>query len=1118
MAYKSYLLEKFEFTHENRFFRLLDQKLKNSFEKESDDHILIGNLNVGGHSLDALFIKRGAICVIDFKDYSGDLIFSENGPWKLKTEKGNTIFVAGGAHSRNPYQQVNAYRFALFQLLSEKSQSILEANHFDVSWDHTNGLVLFQREVNFDSNLIAPKIQRYFHIAHFENIVKELEDLNSKKLNFSNSELQNILNVLSISDSSLYQSSGVSDDAPIANPIDAARMDKIIQLIPNISEESETKRALGFYNTMLSVERINQASVQNIHHYPVHWSSINTTNHVVNIETNTDFLNLWLQNKNANFPKNLFVSINLLFEGITVPFFYTIIVHSDFDNTNNVKLKFDSFDIYRPVLEELNLTEDIIEELSTIVNQHESINDKIQAARAYLDVSLELVDRISFGLSQESLFTAQLQSELNQWIKNKRSLNPTPLFQAMVTNVPLSNSLEINNKPFIQITQLNESQKKGVKLSFLQPLTTITGPPGTGKSQVVTNILANAIIRGEKVLFSSKNNKAVDNVHHRISNLLKSDYFLRLGTNTHNQELVDTLDGTINKIRNGSYKDLSVELENKNRSFNEIMTEKEKSINQLKSISKLEKSIPLLTDDLNNKKQKHKEWIESLNKDSYDLYIVKKLEYQITQTKLNELERVITNSKNGLINKVSFNWFKKSKFIDSLKEINASFPLELQKHIDNQAPIISNSKDLIEGFSLHLNFIKNQKKIQEQLVKDFQYAIQEIETLETDVKNKQETLDFIVKNKQKIQQRIDEIVLQESKLGLELLELTINEKVRKANIGTIESYKNYIINGMPWRSEEQNECNNISNAFLSIFNSISITSLNIKKGFLQEPDIFDLLVIDEASQCDITSAIPLLFRAKRVVIIGDSLQLPHITSVKKHEQQFVLEKLNLPANKYNYINDSLFEKAKTISNLSLLESCFLDQHYRCHPNIVGFSNQYFYLPKAGHELKVETKAADFKYGEPGMHWRNINGKMHASRNVNMAEVKESIELAQSLSQKYPEATIGIATPFKHQKEELINAINDLPLKNNIVCDVIHKFQGDEKDIIILSLVVTENCKPSLPKFINEFSPYLLNVAITRAQSALYIVGNKNYCSKLLTDKQQKTLLANLSSYETLINS
>jgi superfamily I DNA and/or RNA helicase len=1117
MAYRSYLLDKFEFTHENRFFRQLDEKLKNNFEDGEGDHILIGNLNVGGNSLDALFIKRGAITVIDFKDYSGDLTFSVNGPWRLKTEKGNTIFVAGGAHSRNPFQQVNAYRFAVFQFLGEKNQEILDINHSDVSWAHTNGLVLFQREVKFDFDSIPSKIQRYFHISQSDKIVRDLVDLNSRSLNFSNTELQNILKVLNVTDTFLYKRDDVSSEVAIAAPIDPSRMDRIIKLIPNLSEESEIKRALGFYNTMLSIERINQASVQSIHHYPISWSVVDTNKHFINMEVNAEFLNVWLLNTTNNFPKNLFVSINLLFEGITVPFFYTIITHSDIENKKRVQLKFDNFDVYRPILEELELTEDIIEELTTSINQHQSIEDKIGAARTFLDVPLELVDRISFGLSTESLFTAQLQSELNQWIKGKKGLQENPVFKAMVTNTPIAKNINANNDAIFQITPLNQSQKKGINLSFSQPLTLITGPPGTGKSQVVTNILANAIIRGEKVLFSSKNNKAVDNVHQRISKLLEANYFLRLGTNAHNRELIDKLNGTISEISNGVFEDKSELLKIKKSAFDTIMKEKTSLVNQLKSIAVLEAEIPSLIKDLETNRQQYKEWVSSIDKRDRDLYLTNNLKFNITQTTLNELQRTVSKSKNGFISKINFNWFKKTGFINTLKTVNLSLPIDLQTYIDKSAPIISQKGDLIEGFSAHINFISSQKKIQEEISSNKNNLLQQIETISTDLKTKQESLTRIVSNKQQFQTRINEIVSQEPTFGIEVLELTINEKLRKANIGVIESYKNYISGGIPWRHEEQKECSNITNAFLELFNSISITSLNVKKAFLQEPEIFDLLVIDEASQCDITSAIPLMYRAKRIVVIGDSLQLPHITSIKKHEQQFVLEKLNLAPNKYNYINDSLFEKAKTVSNLSLFDSAFLDQHYRCHPDIIGFSNQFFYMYKAGHQLDIKTKPSDFKYGEPGIHWEDVKGQIHQSRNANLEEVKACVALARTLVKKYPEASIGIATPFKHQKETLKNALNDLPEKQNILCDVIHRFQGDEKDIIILSLVVTDNCKPSLPNFINTFSPYLLNVAITRAQSALYIVGNKDYCLSLTNNNGQKTLLSNLVSYETKIN-
>ena len=63
----------------------------------------------------------------------------------------------------------------------------------------------------------------------------------------------------------------------------------------------------------------------------------------------------------------------------------------------------------------------------------------------------------------------------------------------------------------------------------------------------------------------------------------------------------------------------------------------------------------------------------------------------------------------------------------------------------------------------------------------------------------------------------------------------------------------------------------------------------------------------------------------------------------------------------------------------------------------------------------------------------------------------------------------------------------------------HSFQGDEKDIMIVSLVVTDNSPKFKAEWINKKVPYLLNVAVTRAKNTLYIIGNANYCKKLPFD-------------------
>lgn len=98
MPFAIYLVETFATTHENIFFRTFAQKLADKYRLAPGEHILIGNFSCQGHQVDALFIAKGKVIVIDFKDYEGRLTFSDNNPWKLKT-KNDLVFVAGGASS-----------------------------------------------------------------------------------------------------------------------------------------------------------------------------------------------------------------------------------------------------------------------------------------------------------------------------------------------------------------------------------------------------------------------------------------------------------------------------------------------------------------------------------------------------------------------------------------------------------------------------------------------------------------------------------------------------------------------------------------------------------------------------------------------------------------------------------------------------------------------------------------------------------------------------------------------------------------------------------------------------------------------------------------------------------
>ena len=106
--------------------------------------------------------------------------------------------------------------------------------------------------------------------------------------------------------------------------------------------------------------------------------------------------------------------------------------------------------------------------------------------------------------------------------------------------------------------------------------------------------------------------------------------------------------------------------------------------------------------------------------------------------------------------------------------------------------------------------------------------------------------------------------------------------------------------------------------------------------------LFDLAVIDEASQCDIASALPLLYRARRAVIIGDPLQLKHVSTVAPQEDRLLLAAHGLAEGRaaWAYSVNSLFDLARSLCRHEDIVN--LRDHHRSHRDIIGFSNRHFY--------------------------------------------------------------------------------------------------------------------------------------------------------------------------------
>lgn len=243
------------------------------------------------------------------------------------------------------------------------------------------------------------------------------------------------------------------------------------------------------------------------------------------------------------------------------------------------------------------------------------------------------------------------------------------------------------------------------------------------------------------------------------------------------------------------------------------------------------------------------------------------------------------------------------------------------------------------------------------------------------------------------------------------------------------------------------------------------------RSSLGKDAMFDYLIMDEASQVDVATGALALSCARNAVIVGDPKQLPNVvTEDMRMKADAIFSSYNLNEG-YSYSGNSFLKSVCTV--IPDVPQTLLREHYRCHPKIIGFCNQKFY----NNELIIMTEDK----GEPdALSVLRTAAGNHRREHFNQRQIdiisKEALPrlLAKNMDD------IGIIAPYNEQ----VNAIRDNLNSDSIDIATVHKFQGREKDTIILT---------SVDDVVTDFSddPYLLNVAISRAKKRLCLVVSGN---------------------------
>lgn len=576
----------------------------------------------------------------------------------------------------------------------------------------------------------------------------------------------------------------------------------------------------------------------------------------------------------------------------------------------------------------------------------------------------------------------------------------------------------------------NASQYKAVKNALKNQISVIQGPPRTGKTQTILNIIANILIKNKTVQVVSNNNSATANVLEKLSSPKYGMGFLVafLGNSDNKKRFVEN--------QTGEYPDISsweCEIPNDLEYLNNINSKSE----ALNKIYVNQETLALSKQEFQELDVELKHFNQYLEDNDIDL----------TQYKIRR------KLKSSQLMKL---WQECQVFFETGKKVSLLFKLKSRLYYGiSDWTFYKSDVSLIINLIQHLFYQSRHNELAEK--------ISNIEK-ELEINNANDSM----------QEFTD--------LSMNYLKNVLYNKYGKF------PYRRIFDEDSFWK-----EYTEIQNEY-----PIVLSTTFSSRSSLCKDATFDYLIIDEASQVDVATGALALSCAKNVIIVGDTKQLPNVVSedVKKVTDS-IFDTFNMAENYRFSIKSFLQSVCETIPDVP---QTLLREHYRCHPKIINFCNHKFY----DDELVIMTE----DNGEDVLSViKTVKGN-HARERANLRQI-EVIKEDVLPKLDFDNSEIGIIAPYNAQVDLLKKQFPN----SDMLIATVHKFQGREKDAIILTTVDNEA---------NEFSddPNLLNVAISRAKKQLCLVtsGNDQLEDSNIYDLISYIEYNNFSVTESKINS
>lgn len=279
---------------------------------------------------------------------------------------------------------------------------------------------------------------------------------------------------------------------------------------------------------------------------------------------------------------------------------------------------------------------------------------------------------------------------------------------------------------------------------------------------------------------------------------------------------------------------------------------------------------------------------------------------------------------------------------------------------------------------------------------------------------------------------------------------------------------------------EMENCRNIIPVWIMPFNKVI-------ENFKLSEEKFDVIIFDESSQSDIFS-ICALMRAKKAVIVGDDKQIgPENIGIEEISVNRLIKEYlkQIPQAQWFDLRTSLYETALRIFPNRLM----LKEHFRSVPEIIQFSNNFYYNKSIIPLRKVNSYNA---FNPPVVAVKVKNAIRDEKKSVNIKEAAELVEKVIECcnNNNYNGMSMGVISLLGDDQSKLIEDIlrtrlgeKEL-LRRKLICGDAYSFQGDERDIMFLSMVVANNMK--FVPLTKESDRRRFNVAGSRARNQMWV--------------------------------